>query len=108
MNRKAFGGMVGLPAAYDFGVQRVAWSSVPIANWIRDEGFLWKLGRELRRFNLTGDIQWFKRRIARKYCVDIDYWAEKQREEITMPGSLTLMVPSRKNMARFCTRHCEP
>jgi acyl dehydratase len=97
------GRMVGLPAAYDFGVQRVAWLSVLITNWMSDEGFLWKLRGELRRFNLTGDTQWFKGKITRKYCengkycVDIDCWAENQRGEITMPGKATVILPSREH-----------
>jgi acyl dehydratase len=94
--------MVGLPAAYDFGTQRVSWLSVMVTNWMSDEGFLWKLRGELRKFNLIGDTQWFKGKIVKKYrvdgmcCVDIDCWAENQRKEITMPGTATVILPSRE------------
>ncbi len=96
------GRMVGLPAAYDFGVQRVALFSSLLTNWMGDDGFLWKLRGELRKFALTGDTQWFKGRVIRKdsvkgiFSVDIECWAENQRKEITMPGSATVILPSRK------------
>ncbi len=97
------GKMVGVPAAYDFGVQRVALFSSLLTNWMGDDGFLWKLRGELRRFNFMGDTQWFKGKVERKYsdngifAVDITCWAENQRGEITMPGSATVILPSREH-----------
>ena len=95
------GRMVGVPAAYDFGVQRVAWLSSLMTNWMGDDGFLWKLRGELRRFNIMGDTQWFKGKVARKYvdkgkcCVDIDITGVNQRGELTTPGKSTVILPSR-------------
>ncbi|MBN2060057.1 MAG: MaoC family dehydratase N-terminal domain-containing protein [Deltaproteobacteria bacterium] len=94
--------MVGVPAAYDFGGQRFAWLSMLLTNWIGDDGFLWKLRGELRRFNMTGDTTWFRGRVTGKYtdngtyCVDIDCWGENQRGEINIPGNATVILPSRK------------
>jgi acyl dehydratase len=99
------GRMVGLPAAYDFGVQRVSWLSTLMTNWMSDDGFLWKLRGELRRFNITGDTTWFKGKVARKYiddqkcCVDIDCRGENQRGELTTPGKATVILPSREHGA---------
>jgi acyl dehydratase len=97
------GKMVGVPAAYDFGVQRVAWLSSLMTNWMGDDGFLWKLRGELRRFNITGDTQWFKGKVARKYiedgkcCVDIECRGENQRGELTTSGKSTVILPSREH-----------
>jgi len=94
--------MVGVPAAYDFGGQRFTWLSMLLTNWTGDDGFLWKLRGELRRFNITGDTTWFKGKVVRKYddngkyCVDIDCWGENQRGEISIPGKATVILPSRK------------
>ena len=95
--------MVGVPAAYDFGGQRFTWLSMLLTNWMGDDGFLWKLRGELRRFNVTGDTTWFKGKVVRKYddngkyCVDIDCWGENQRGEINIPGKATVILPSRKS-----------
>ena len=95
--------MVGVPAAYDFGVQRVALFTTLLTNWMGDDGFLWKIRGELRRFNMTGDTQWFKGKVAGKhkengiYSVDIDCYAENQRKEVTMPGKATVILPSREH-----------
>jgi hypothetical protein len=94
--------MVGVPAAYDFGGQRFAWLSMLLTNWIGDDGFLWKLRGELRRFNMTGDTTWFNGKVIGKYidngkyCVDIDCWGENQRGEINIPGNATVILPSRE------------
>jgi acyl dehydratase len=95
--------MVGVPAAYDFGGQRFAWLSMPLTNWMGDDGFLWKLRGELRRFNITGDTTWCKGKVVRKYaddgryCVDFDCWGENQRGEVTIPGKATVILPSREH-----------
>lgn len=94
--------MVGVPAAYDFGGQRFTWLSMLLTNWISDDGFLWRLRGELRRFNITGDTTWFKGKVTRKYvdegkyCVDIRCWGENQRGEINIPGKATVILPSRQ------------
>jgi acyl dehydratase len=95
--------MVGVPAAYDFGGQRYAWLGQLLTNWIGDDGFLWKLRGELRRFSITGDTTWFKGKVTRKYaddgkyCVDIDCWGENQRGEVNIPGKATVILPSREH-----------
>lgn len=96
------GRMVGVPAAYDFGVQRVAWLSSLMTNWMGDAGFLWKLRGELRRFNVMGDTQWFTGKVVRTYvedrkcCVDIECLGVNQRGERTTPGTATVVLPSRE------------
>lgn len=99
---------VGGPGAYDFGAQRPCWMGSFLTNWMGDDGFLWKMRAELRRFNILGDTTWLKGKVAEKYCedegtrhakycVDIDCWAENQRKEVTAPGKATVILPSREH-----------
>lgn len=94
---------VGAPGAYDFGRERITWLSMLLTNWMGDDGFLWKLRAELRRFNIIGDVTWCKGKVVRKhmdggkYCVDIECWGENQRGEVTMPGTATVILPSREH-----------
>jgi hypothetical protein len=93
---------IGIPAAYDYGNQRISWLGNLLTNWIGDDAFLKRLRAELRRFNLVGDTTWLKGKIVNKYidddgehAVDIECWGENQREEIIMPGFATVALPSR-------------
>ena len=92
---------VGVPGAYDYGPQRVSWLGTLLTNWIGDDGFLKRLKVECRRFNVYGDTQWCKGKVARKYIhdnvplVDVEIWTENQRGEVTAPGWATAMLPSR-------------
>lgn len=92
---------IGIPGAYDYGCQRISWLCHLLTNWMGDDGFLKKLRGELRRFNIVGDTTWLKGKVTRKYTegnqylVDIECWAENQRAEITLPGTATVMLPSK-------------
>jgi acyl dehydratase len=92
---------VGVPGAYDYGPQRVSWLGTLMTNWMGDDAFLKRLRVETRRFNVYGDTQFCKGRVARKYIhngnalVDVDIWTENQRGEITAPGMATVQLPSR-------------
>jgi acyl dehydratase len=92
---------VGVPGAYDYGPQRVSWLGTLMTNWMGDDAFLKRLRVEVRRFNVYGDTQFCKGRVARKYIhngnalVDVDIWTENQRGEITAPGMATVQLPSR-------------
>ena len=92
---------VGVPAAYDYGPQRISWLGHLMTNWTGDDGWLKKLRVEVRRFNIMGDTQWCKGKVTKKYIhndehiVECDIWAENQRGEITAPGSATVILPSR-------------
>ena len=91
----------GVPRVHDAGAQRNAWRNMVFTNWIGDEGFLWKAKAEVRGFNQEGDVTWCKGKVTNKYisngrcCVDIDCWCENQKHEVTMPGSGTVVLPSR-------------
>ena len=92
---------IGLPGAYDYGCQRISWLCNLITNWMGDHGFLRRLRAELRRFNVVGDTTWLMGKVTKKYIegerylVDIECWAENQRGEVTMPGTATVVLPSK-------------
>lgn len=92
---------IGIPGAYDYGAERMSWMGHLLTNWVSDDGFVWKMHGELRRFNLVGDTTWCKGKVTNKYvvdykyCVDIECWGENQRGEINMPGKATVILPSK-------------
>lgn len=96
---------IGLPGAYDYGCQRISWLGNLITNWMGDDGFLKRLRAELRGFNMVGDTTWLKGRVVKKYekdgefLVDIDCWGENQRGEVTMPGTATVKLPTKRDQA---------
>lgn len=95
----------GITRFHDAGAQRNAWRNQVLTNWMGDDGFLWKSKAELRGLNQEGDISWCKAKVTKKYadqgncCVDVDCWCENQRQEVTMPGSATIILPSREHGA---------
>ena len=96
-------GREGQRKFHDAGAQRSSWRNMVFTNWIGDEGFLWKSRAEIRGFNSEGDVTWCKARVTKKYiengrcCVDIDCWCENQNGEVTMPGTGTVILPSREH-----------
>jgi len=94
---------MGLPLAYDVGVQRHCWQIHMLTNWIGDDGWLKKSQIELRRHVFMSDIVRLKGKITQKYrdengecCVDIEAEAINQRGENVMPGQATVILPSRE------------
>ena len=92
---------IGVPIAYDLGMQRFSWAGHLITNWMGDDGFLKKLNARCILFNVFGDTQFLKGKVARKYqdggeyLVDIEIRTENQRGENTMPGLATVSLPSK-------------
>lgn len=99
----AFAQHVGVPAAYDYGPERVAWLGHVAHHWMGDHGFLEELYGEVRRHNLMGDVTWChgvvtdKRVTDNKHLVDVSLTAENQRGNTTAKGSATIRLPSRIN-----------
>lgn len=92
---------IGVPGAYDYGPQRISWMSQLVTNWMGDDGWLKRLYVEVRQFNVLGDTTWCKGKVGKKYMdgtqhlVDLELWAENQRNEITAPAKATVILPSR-------------
>ena len=70
-----------------------------ITDWMGDEGFLRKLSFELRRQQRPGDTMVCRGKVTGKYlledegCVELDVWAENEREGITTPGKALVVLP---------------
>ncbi len=85
------------------GMQTEAWRNMVLTNWMGDDGFLWKSKTQIRGFNMGGDVTWCKGKVIKKYCdngkycVDIELWCENQRGVVTIPGSATVILPSREH-----------
>ena len=93
---------VGVPGAYDYGPQRVSWLGTLMTNWMGDDAFLKRLRVETRRFNVYGDTQFCKGRVARKIHPQGQtrwwMWISGPRineEKFTAPGTATVLLPSR-------------
>jgi len=96
-----FARTVGVPGAYDYGPERVAWLGHVCTNWMSHDGQLRRLSAQVRRHNLIGDTTWCRgivtgrRQEDGEALVDIDLVAENQRSEITAKGSATIALPRR-------------
>jgi hypothetical protein len=66
-----------------------------------DDGFLKKLNARCILFNVFGDTQFLKGKVAKKYqdgdeyLVEIEIRTENQRGENTMPGHAIVSLPSK-------------
>ncbi len=94
----------GNPTTFDYGRMRETWLIHLCTDWMGDDGWLWKLDCEFRRFNYVGDTQWLRGVVVRKYlaggdrpAVDLDLSCTSQRGEATTPGHATLLLPSREH-----------
>ena len=91
---------VGMPGVYDMGPQRVSWLCRYITDWMGDDAFLLRLSASLRRPNIVGDVTRLRGRVQRKWeenayhLVQCDMWAVNQRDEVIMPGSAIVSLPS--------------
>ncbi len=91
---------VGVPEAYDYGPERVAWLGTMLTNWAGDNGFLAELYCEIRRFNLVGDVTYGHGRIVEKTMADagrgsvkIELGTRDQRGEMTAKGWARVLLP---------------
>ena len=92
---------IGVPVAYDLGMQRFCWAGHVITNWMGDEGFMKKLSARCILFNVFGDTQFVGGTVAKKwtegdeYLVEIAIKTVNQRGEETMPGKAVVSLPSK-------------
>jgi acyl dehydratase len=93
---------VGVPEAYDYGPERIAWLATLLTNWIGDRGFLAELYCEVRRFNLVGDLTHCRAKVttvtprdAESGEVRLDIEAVNQRGEKTAEGWAVVTLPRR-------------
>jgi acyl dehydratase len=91
---------VGVPEAYDYGPERIAWVATMLTNWIGDDGFLSELHCEVRRFNLVGDTTFCRGRVVEKTAGEreggalrVNVEALDQRGESTAKGWAKVLLP---------------
>ena len=94
----------GNPTTFDYGRMRETWLVHLCTDWMGDDGWLWKLDCEFRRFNYVGDTQWLTGTVTRRFladgsrpAVELELTATNQRGEQTTPGHATLLLPSREH-----------
>jgi acyl dehydratase len=90
---------VGMPGAYDSGLQRICWLGQVATNWMGDDGEMTNLDVRLRRPNVFGDTQWCSGTVLAKHedtsTVDVEVEAVNQRGERTTEGTATIRLPRR-------------
>jgi len=96
-----FARTLGIPAAYDFGPERIAWLCTFATYWAGEHGWLRRLRAELRRFNLQGDLTTISGRVVSKEIDDGDHivhchaQATDQRGVITAFADIDITLPPR-------------
>jgi len=88
---------VGVPAAYDYGPERIGWIGTMLTNWMSDAGFLERLHVQVRRHNIVGDLTTCGGSVTaldpETGVVEIGVWARNQRGETTASGEATVRLP---------------
>ncbi|MET9491235.1 MaoC family dehydratase N-terminal domain-containing protein [Nocardia sp. NPDC006630] len=98
---------LGLPNPYDYGGMRETWLCHLLTDWMGDEGWLWRLRCEHRRFNYRGDTTWVrgivvdKRKVDGRNEIHLEVRCENQRGEVTTPGTAVVLLPSRSEAVRL-------
>lgn len=96
-----FAQQVGVPAAYDYGPERVSWLGHVAHHWMGDYGVLRDLYAEVRRHNLLGDVTWCGGEVTNTYTedgdnlVELDLEGRDQRDELSVKGTAVVQLPSR-------------
>ena len=98
---KEWANELGIPISYDYGGLRETFLTNIITNWMGDDGWLWKMSCQHRKFVYTGDTYWIKGRVIDKKQVDgrnevyLDVRVENQWGTTTSPGNAVVLLPSR-------------
>ena len=96
---------LGLPTSYDYGQMRTSWLIHLITNWMGDDAWLWRLDCQSRAFNFMGDTTICSGEVIAKriesghHVVDLRVAGTNQRNEVTAPGTATVILPSREHGA---------
>jgi acyl dehydratase len=92
---------LGIPIPYDYGALRETFLCNLITNWMGDDGWLWKLTCQHRKFVYTGDTYWVHGRVADKKQVDgrnevhLHIHVQNQWGTVCTPGSAVVLLPTR-------------
>jgi acyl dehydratase len=104
---KEWANELGIPISYDYGGMRETFLTNLITNWMGDEGWLWKMSCQHRKFVYTGDTYWIKGKVKRKEQtegrneVHLDIWVENQWGTIVTPGEAVVLLPTRSKQVEL-------
>jgi len=95
---------IGVPAAYDIGPLRWTWLVHYCTNFAGDEGWVYRVRGEFRKFNYVGDTTWITGEVTEARVdpelgplVELSLKGTSQRGEQNITGSATILLPSRKS-----------
>ncbi|UPW08596.1 MaoC family dehydratase N-terminal domain-containing protein [Gordonia terrae] len=96
---------LGIPMNYDYGAMRETWLTHALTDWMGDDGWLWKLSCQHRKFNYMGDTTWINGTVVDKQQVTdeqgtrnevhLEVTCTNQRGETTTPGTAVVLLPTR-------------
>jgi hypothetical protein len=93
---------VGVPAAYDYGPERISWVAHLLTDWMGDDGELRRLNLQVRKHNMVGDLTRCQGRVTGRrvekgrHLVDCEVWGVNQRGERNVLGSAVVELPTRR------------
>ncbi len=99
---KEWANQLGIPLSYDYAGLREAFLTNIVTNWMGDEGWLWKLSCQHRKFVYIGDTYWIKGKVIDKQQTDagnevhLEIWVENQWGTTVSPGNAVVLLPTRK------------
>jgi len=92
---------LGLPGAYDLGLERLSWMCHVVTNWMGDRGHLSFIDARYKRFNYLGDVTRGRGKVTEKFerdgkkMVKLDVSTVNHREEVTATAVAEVVLPSR-------------
>jgi acyl dehydratase len=106
----------GMPAPYDIGAQRGAWTTVLFTNWIGDSGFLACVDMQYRAMNFLNDVTWWHSEVVDMWrsatkphgFVECAVEAVNQRGELNLKGSAVCVLPLTADEPLSYPIHLEP
>ena len=91
--------LLGLPGAYDLGIERLSWMIQLVTDWIGDDGFLRRIECQYRKFNYMGDVTYCRGSVVDKLerdgkkLVKLGIDTINQRQEITTVATAEAELP---------------
>ncbi|MEU4657425.1 MaoC family dehydratase N-terminal domain-containing protein [Streptomyces sp. NPDC023723] len=98
---------LGIPMSYDYGGMRETWLTHALTDWMGDDGWLFRLRCEHRKFNYIGDTTWVRGTVVDKAQVDgrnevhLEVSCHNQRGEVSTPGRAVVLLPTRDAPVRL-------
>ncbi len=91
--------LLGLPGAYDLGIERLAWLMQLVTDWVGDDGWLTRIECQYRKFNYMGDATWCRGKVTDKFekngkkRVALDLETVNHRDEVTTVARAEAELP---------------